>query len=570
MSTIPARAIVNVTPNVLSAGGSGLDLVGLLLSTSNRVPIGTIQSFASADDVETFFGANSNEATMAGIYFNGFDSSNTKPGSVLFAQYNTANVAAYLRGGSLASMTLAELQAVNTALAVTIDGSPNSGNLDLSAATSFSNAALLIAASLDIEGAQAAAFTADIAGTVMTVSAVGSGTLAVGQTVEGAGVTSGTYITSLGTGTGGTGTYNVNHTQTVASEAMTSDLQAVTFDSVSSAFVINSATTGTSSTIAFATGAAATTLKLTSATGAVLSQGANAAAPVAFMNAAAQKTQNWATFALLFDPDNSGITNKALFASWANDQNDRYAFMCWDADASPTVTVPATASLGYYITQNEYSGTALVYSPNGPELAVFECGIAASIDFTETNGRTTFKFRKQSGLSASVTNETVANNLEANGYNYYAAYATAKEEFTFFANGNISGPFVWADSFLNQIWLNNSFQVSLMTLLTNVKSIPYNFAGSSLIESGCADTINAGLNFGAIRVGVPLSAQQAAQVNSAAGVRISDALFNNGWYLQVLPASAEVRAARGSPPAKFWYMDGQSVQAIDLASVNIQ
>lgn len=67
----------------------------------------------------------------------------------------------------------------------------------------------------------AASFTAAIAGTLMTVSAVASGTLAVGQTVKGSGILDGTTIASLGTGSGGTGTYHLNLTQTVASEAMT-------------------------------------------------------------------------------------------------------------------------------------------------------------------------------------------------------------------------------------------------------------------------------------------------------------------------------------------------------------
>lgn len=71
-----------------------------------------------------------------------------------------------------------------------------------------------------------ASFTASIAGTTMTVSAVASGTLAVGQTVSGAGVVIGTRITGLGTGAGGTGTYTVSNTQTVGSEAMKTALAA--------------------------------------------------------------------------------------------------------------------------------------------------------------------------------------------------------------------------------------------------------------------------------------------------------------------------------------------------------
>ena len=62
-----------------------------------------------------------------------------------------------------------------------------------------------------------ALFTATISGTVMTVSAVSSGTLATGWNVVGAGVTAGTLISSLGTGTGGTGTYNLSASSTVAS-----------------------------------------------------------------------------------------------------------------------------------------------------------------------------------------------------------------------------------------------------------------------------------------------------------------------------------------------------------------
>lgn len=60
-----------------------------------------------------------------------------------------------------------------------------------------------------------------IAGTVLTVTSQTAGKLAVGQALAGAGVLPGTAITGFGTGTGGTGTYQVNLTQTVASVAMT-------------------------------------------------------------------------------------------------------------------------------------------------------------------------------------------------------------------------------------------------------------------------------------------------------------------------------------------------------------
>ncbi len=69
-------------------------------------------------------------------------------------------------------------------------------------------------------------FTGSISGTTLTVSAVSSGTLAIGQLVTGTGVSasppgsSATYITALGTGTGGVGTYTVSVSQTVSSTTM--------------------------------------------------------------------------------------------------------------------------------------------------------------------------------------------------------------------------------------------------------------------------------------------------------------------------------------------------------------
>jgi len=65
-----------------------------------------------------------------------------------------------------------------------------------------------------------AVITGSITTTTLTVTAVTSGTLYVGQTIQGAGVTVNTMITALGTGTGGTGTYTVSTSQTVASKTL--------------------------------------------------------------------------------------------------------------------------------------------------------------------------------------------------------------------------------------------------------------------------------------------------------------------------------------------------------------
>lgn len=495
--TIPASQIVSVTPNVLSAGGTALDLIGLVLNgTDTRVPIGSVFSFPSAAAVSAFFGPTSQSAKTAATYFLGFDNSNKKPGAILFAQYPRAAVAAWLRGGSVASLTLAQLQALTGALILTVNGTTaTSSNISLTAATSFSNAATIIQA------------------------------------------------------------------------AFTSPAFAVTYDSVSGGFVFTTTTTGATAAISFASGTLAAGLLLQQVNGAVISPGAAIATPVAFMQGIVGVTTNWASFMTDWLPSTQDMVN---FATWTNSTNGDYVYAMWDTNSVPTTNTDTT-SAGALIKQGNFSGTVPIYAPTLQQTAAaFGLGAVASIDFTETQGRITGAFKGQSGLTPDVTNATVAANLLANGYNFYGSYATANDQFNFFYNGSISGPYLWMDAYVDAIWLDNQFQLALMTLLTQVKSIPYNAAGYALIEAACMDVINQAVTFGAIQPGVPLSALQAQEVNTAAGLKIDTVLSTRGWYLQVLPATAQTRAARQSPPCTFWYTDGGSVQQINLTSVDMQ
>ena len=496
--TIPASQYASVQPNALAGGGAGLDLIGLMLTTNQRVPIGSVPSFPTAAGVSAYFGPSSAEYAASQVYFAGFINANKQPGALLLAQYPETAVAGYLRGGSLASMTLAQLQALSGTLTIDFAGVSNtSTNISLAAATSFSNAATIIEA----------AFTSPSFGT--------------------------------------------------------------TFDSIASAFVFTSTASGATETITYATGTLSAGLLLTQATGAVLSQGAAAATPSAFMTGIINQTTNWATFKTLFDPDNgTGNTQKQAFAAWNTLQNNRYLYVAWDTDVTVTAGT-STTCLGAILKGNDNSGTALITEPSETGIASFVMGAIASIDFTETNGRSTLAYKSQSGIIPSVTDPTSAANATGNGYNYYGAVATANQQFQFFYPGSVTGQFLFIDSYVNQIWLNNQFQLALIELLTQMKSIPYDPVGYGLIESALADPIAQGLNFGMYAPNVTLSATQIAEVNYAAGANIAPTLQNIGSYLQVLPASAQVRANRGTPPCTFWYNDGGSIQQINLASVAI-
>lgn len=78
-------------------------------------------------------------------------------------------------------------------------------------------------------GTMGAVFTGSISGKTLTVTALTSGAITLGQTLSGTGITAGTKIVAFGTGAGGTanplGTYTVSVGQTAASTTITASYE---------------------------------------------------------------------------------------------------------------------------------------------------------------------------------------------------------------------------------------------------------------------------------------------------------------------------------------------------------
>lgn len=491
--TIPVNQIVQVLPGVLAAAGSAVDLNGLGVSQSTELPNGQLVGFANTAAVGAYFGLSSTEYQFALVYFTGTDQATRTPGLLYFARYNSVAAAAFLRGGSMANVSLTQLQAMSGTLTISSGGTPvTSSSISLTAATSFSNAATIIQA-----GFSSPPFT-------------------------------------------------------------------VSWDVQQSAFVFTNTATGATSTIGFATGTLAASLKLDAADGAVVSPGAAIDTPAAAMPRIRALGQNWSSFTTMWQPI---IADMVAFGTWAGQQQDQVVYALYDNDPN-ALTVGSTTTAVAQLNAANVDGTIPMYG--NITHAAFVMAWMASLNFSVPNGRRTLAFQSQSGIVASVNDATSAVTLRENGYNYYGAYATAKQGFTFAYNGQITGKFDWADTYVNQIWLNASLQLALITLLTNAGSIPYNAAGNAMIEASIIDPANAAVNFGAIRTGVQLAASQLQQLYNAIGTDVSQALNVRGWYLQIQQADAATRVSRGSPPMTFWYCDGGSVQALTLSSIVIQ
>jgi hypothetical protein len=565
--SIPIDFFANVTPAVISAGGSGVNVTGLLLTTNTSIPLGAIAQFFAPSEVEAHFGSASPEYAFAKSYFLGYDGSTVKPAYLLVAQYPLAGVPAYLEGGKLAT-TLATLQAITSGtISITVNGAlVTSSALNFSGATSYSGIAALVATGL---GVSDASFTGSTAGDVLTVSSL-TGIVAIGQTVLGASIPDATQVIAQLTGTTGeAGTYQLSASVgTITDEAMTAGALTVAYSSQLDAFTVTTGTPGTADSITVANaGTIANALKLSASRGAQVSAGAGGATPGAAMDAIVAQTQNWVTFTTLFEPI---ADDKVAFASWANGKLSRYVYDCWSTDILDATLGDDTGAFARIVAAG-YDGTHMQYAPVNRQIAAaFVMGSAASIDFARTLGRRNFAFLQQSGLPADVADLTLATVLKSRGISFCGVFGSAAQTFFRYAIGAVTGKFLWMDSYINQVWLNDALKNALADLLANEGFIPYNATGSTKISQHLSDPIQAAVNFGAIQAGVPLSNAQIDEVNTLAGAKVDNIISQRGWALVIQPATAQVRAARGSPPIIFFYTDGQSVQSLALTSTEIQ
>lgn len=406
---------------------------------------------------------------------------------------------------------------------------------------------------------------------VMTLSAASGGTVAVGQNVVGAGVNANQQVIGFIGGSGGTGTYLVSNSQTVSSESLQLGVATVTYDAISGAFVITGGQTGSTASMSFATGTTATALKLTSAQGATISQGADVATPGAFMDSLVQRLTNFFSFFTAFTP---GINTQTGLAAWTAAQNDSWLYILPDQD-STLITSSYAASAWGVIQATQGDGTLPIYvAPNSTtDPAIYAAAVSgffAALDFNQLGGRQTLAYRRSPNLALQISRGDWAQQLIANGVNFYGNYAFANSAFTWWQPGSISGQFLWADTYAQAVFLKTQIQSAMLTLLENVGNIPYNAKGNALIAAACLGPITKMINYGAIQPGVTLSPLQIAEVNNLVGVPIDATLFAVGWYLQVGTATAQVRAARASPPITLLYVDGQSVQQISIASIVVE
>lgn len=336
----------------------------------------------------------------------------------------------------------------------------------------------------------------------------------------------------------------------------------VVYDSTFNAFKITGATIGNTASIGYAKdGELALLLGLCASNGAVISNGAEVTTLTAELDDVTSKNQKFVPFMTVFqETEEQGLE----LASWCNSKGTRFIYMYNEVSDAPTIMPDAEC---FAKKVKDSYGVACQYDDKN--ISAFLGGVIASIDWSRYEGRKNPAFKTQGGLKVTAQEKAVAENLIANGYNFFGLYGNASNELSLFYAGKISGNAKWIDTYCGQIYIADRLQNAWVSLFTNTNSVPYNNQGYTMLKASAQDVIQNAINNGVIRQGVSLSAEQASIVMAEAGLDISEELETAGYYLQVLDPSAQVRAERGTPIINLWYTDGGSVQKINATSTTI-
>jgi hypothetical protein len=241
-------ALLLSVPASANAQYSQYALDRLFLEESYTTPLYDVLSFSSETAVANYYGAASQEATLATEFFKGYTGSSA---NMLFTRYPILPARAHLYGSNVSGLTLPQLQAISGSLSITSEGYNYTASINLSEVQSFSAAATAIQTALNKKlpvaavttGSSIAAvsqpFTGSVDGDVLKVSTLSSGSIQIGSYITGQGVSPLAQITSQINGaTNGVGTYGLFVPDgTTSTEALTETYGVLTIGSVSSGTV---------------------------------------------------------------------------------------------------------------------------------------------------------------------------------------------------------------------------------------------------------------------------------------------------------------------------------------------
>lgn len=509
MAAIDIGLYIPVTNTVENPLNNAKTFAGLALTINPLIPTATpLLQFKSLADVGDFFGTGSNEYASARKYFASCVTAINFPPYIYFGLLILSDRGAWLRGGVVTDTAtkLTALQAITAGvMTVVVDGTSYATTaIDLSGATSLSNAASLIATAITTAHAPIAAiFTLSYDGTRNTFYSANSNAGA---------------ISTLG--------------------------------------YFSSTTTSL-----------ATILQMTQATNATLSQGADSMTVTENLDSLKGEFSDQFSIYFVDNLGSTLDDTKNLeLAQWVSDQGDKFWSVIWSNEVA-LESLTDTTSIWYKVNQAEINNCSIfdevVY--NNSDRVSAASGIFASVDLTQLNSAIALAWKQQDGLLPSITNTTIANILDTKGINYYGKVAFTGAALTqnFFYPGAISGKWTFVDNLVGAVWIAYQCQFQTADLFLSVGQVPIDPDGQGQVRSGLNVAMEGSKANGIIVTGLTFDNATSIEIKTTFGID-SIELTNNGYaILNTLPA-AGLRKLRVSSPWYVLYTKGSAYQFVPI------
>jgi hypothetical protein len=305
----------------------------------------------------------------------------------------------------------------------------------------------------------------------------------------------------------------------------------VTWDATRQAFELVGGTTGTAAiSVVAGTGGSDVAGQLgwlSSST--IFSAGAGALSITQLLTNSTATNNNYGSFAFLAT---LGLTLAQVTeaATWNNAQNNLFLY------SAGVTTANASAWSAALIGLSGVTLTLSNISTEYPELIPMM--ILAATDYTARNSTQNYMFQLNFPVSASVTDNTTANTMDALRVNYYGNVQQAGNYVSFYQRGfMMGGTNVPTDqnTYANEMWFKDSATVALMNLLLALPQIPANNVGRGQVLAQLQSIISQALYNGVIEVGKSLTTTQQLYITTISGdAQAYYNVQNNGYWVNAV------------------------------------
>lgn len=357
-------------------------------------------------------------------------------------------------------------------------------------------------------------------------------------------------------------TTNLNGVASIIDAALTG--ATVTWDAAYGRFNITSGTSGTSSTLSYASATGSGTdisslLKLRTGQASAPVAGIAAETPLAAVQTLADMTGDWyeVEFAASVQPTDNELVNVAAFV----EGSARSRIFGHTISSTTVLDRLVTNDLASRLKALNYKRSFTQYSSSSPYAISAFFARAATVNFEANNTTITLKFKQEPGVVAELLTESQANTLKDKNTNVFVKY---QNDTAIIQEGKMANGYFF-DEVHGTDWLQNAIQTAVYNLLYQSQTkIPQTDEGITqivtTIEGVMARAVNNGLVAPGIWNGPPIGQLRTGQT------------LSKGFYVYAPPVATQApsdREARKSPPIQVAAKLAGAVHFVDvLVAVN--